>query len=154
MPSTQRKTDVQVELDQAIALAAAAAVVKKEARRDLLPALAQHRVFLSIEAAIGSQRKPRPVIVAEGTLSVGADTQRNSTRAPDVEHLVAILLAKLPTQAAVHLCRSLPDQFAAEGVLPFVAEEHLAAAKSLLTRLRARTTETVRGSVSYAYALE
>jgi hypothetical protein len=136
--------------------AAVEKIAAKEFRRDLLepgPAEgARHQIKnLCITASV----KGRPVSIGgDVSLCVNPDSIRASSAAPPYAALVGHLLGLLTDTVRRVVLDELPDQFAREGAIPEVSGEHRAAAESLLARLRARTTQSVRGSIAVTYQLD
>lgn len=125
-------------------------VASKEDRRAELTDGAVYNVHLSIAGKIGGQVVAETV---EGPLTVGHSVVKASSSGADDNHLVALLLSKLPPRTAAALLKNLPEQFAVDGDLPDVDEALLEAAKGLRERLRVKREVTVKGAVAFFYKL-
>lgn len=74
--------------------------------------------------------------------------------APNVNHLVAFILTKLPARTRANLLRKLPEAFEQNGFeLPAVDELVIDQVKGTLERLRKRETEFRYGGVSGEFQL-
>ncbi len=135
----------------AIAWHALLKTADKEAVRDDLEAGETHRIDLAVSGSIDGESFEQSI---SAILSVGHDSQRASSATPDVNCIVAAILAKLNTATREAILRDLPEQFAAAGcTLPDVPAGITEAATAMLVRLRAKKTTNVRGSVSCKYRL-
>jgi len=136
---------------EAVMWATLGAIAKKEGQRERLTASAQYPVDLYIRAKMGAETLIKDV---ESSLSVGADSVRASSSAPNTEHLLGLVLSKLNAATREKILRELPEMFAKAGnKLPEVDELLVDLAKSLLQRLRAKQTKTIKGSVSCHYQI-
>jgi len=128
-----------------------AKVAGKEARRDLLDAGATYKGHLRVVAELDGATVEKLV---DAELSVGHDSKRSWSVVVDSRALTALLLSKLNATTREHLVRELPELFAAAGnQLPEVDPVMLALADSLLVRLRAKKTQTAKGTVACRYKL-
>jgi hypothetical protein len=143
---------ISQDVAAAVAWAAVEKVAGKEGRRELLDAGADYDVDLAVRGNAGG----RPVEIAiEARLKVNPDSERTSSSACPPAHLAAYLLAKLPAKARAAILRDLPDRFVALGErLPAVDAGLLAEVEDLLTRLKARKVQAVRGSILCDYTLD
>jgi len=148
MPETVPLTPDRVA---AVTWAMLAKVAAKEKRRDLLAAGGSYKGQLYLVAEIGGARFMKLI---NTELSVGHSSRRGKSVAPNPTALVALILSKLNTATRERLVRDLPELFAAAGNrLPEVEPVMLTLADSLVTRLRAKETHLVEGTVSCRYML-
>jgi hypothetical protein len=130
------------------------ALGKMAAKEHSRPALAVGAYKIN-EICITAKVAGRAVAVGgQAELTVNADSVRASSAAPPYADLVAHLLGLLTPTVRRIVLDELPDQFAREGAIPEVNEEHKQEADSLLVRLRARTTQNAAGAVAVSYTLE
>ncbi|NOX56522.1 MAG: hypothetical protein GXP27_19180 [Planctomycetes bacterium] len=129
---------------RAIALAALFYWARREQDRDSLDAGSETPVELTITGKVGRSSFAEQV---KGRLQVGHDSTVASSRGPDDDHLLALVLANLSKKAVNKLTEELPAQFSALGELPPVDSALLSKAQRLRERLRTRTSTLRRGSV-------
>lgn len=129
--------------------AALGKIAGKETRRELLAGGLEIGLELEIKGLVDGQLFAQNVV---GALSVGADTTRTSSSAPDRAKLVAWILSQLNTQTREKILRELPESFAAAGnKLPDVDPVLLEATEGMLGRLRAKVSQPVQGPLSCRY---
>ena len=135
----------------ATAWAALGKIASKEGNRDLMPEGSNHTVNLAI---LGDVDGEMVEIQVGSRLSVGFDSTRASSVTPDADHVVAYLLSRMNPATRARVLSELPEQFAANGNhLPEVDSSLIDAAEGMLTRLRAKVEQNVRGSVAVKYLL-
>jgi len=124
----------------------------KELNRDKLTAGGDYHVWLSLSGLVNKQAV-RKTISAD--LSVGHDSVRASPKGADQTHVVAWLLSKVNTATRRKILQEAPEEFARSGnKLPELSPELMEAARLMLSRLRAKVEQPVRGSISCRYQLE
>ena len=125
---------------------------ESESLRGDLVAGEGYAVSLQISATVNGGESEE--LAAHCSLSVGHDNTRASSTTPDVNHLVAAILAKLNAVTRQAILRDLPEEFAKnDNQLPNVGKSAIDEAAAMLVRLRAKKEQTVRGSVSCRYAI-
>lgn len=118
------------------------------AARDLLIAGETIDVRLSVEGTVGEKIVAETVI---GQLQVGHDEPTSTSTTPDQDHLVALLLERMPKTKSDELLATLPATYTQLGTLPEVSDEKRNQAKALLEQLRSRTPSTRRGTVRFQH---
>jgi hypothetical protein len=135
----------------AAAWAALSKVSDKEGNRAALQAGTAHNVNLAILGEVDGERISMEFLA---DLTVGHDSVRASSNAPDTNHLVACILSKLNKATREKILRELPEEFASNGnALPAIGESLIDAAGDMLKRLRAKVSQPVKGSVACKYRL-
>ena len=127
-------------------------VAAKELQRPHLEAGGAHAVALQISGTVDEERF---VVGVTGTTMVGTDSTRLSSKAPDLNHLIAWLLSKLNGPTREKILRELPEEFAANGnQLPAVDEHLPELAGGMLRRLRAKVQQEIKAPISTTYRLD
>ncbi len=91
-------------------------------------------------------------IKVEGTLSIGTDSTSISSTAAPPGHVVAYFLGLLSKPKREAVLRDLPAAVAkARGEFPGIDADRLEEAERLLTRLRARKSVKVSGTVVFKF---
>ena len=90
-------------------------------------------------------------LVLAGSLTVGYETTQASSSGPSQQHLLALVLKKLPKRTRDKILQELPNEFRENGgVLPAVNDDKLLEDTGfLLMRLRDRKEQTYRGAVRF-----
>jgi len=115
--------------------------------RDDLPDGASHRVHVNIAARIEGQADLyRQQFTAD--LSVGHASQRASSTGAPQEDVIAWILGHVNSATRESILAKLPEVYAANGEALPVSDHDAADAAAMLKRLRAKSTQAVRGSVS------
>lgn len=122
-----------------------------DAARDLLIPGETVDVRLSVEGTVGETVVAETVI---GQLQVGHDEPTSKSTTPDQDHLVALLLERMPKTKSDEVLATLPATYTQLGTLPEVSDEKLSQAKALLEQLRSRTPSTRRGGVRFQLQAE
>lgn len=136
----------------AIAWHALLKTADKEAVRDNLTPATSHVVNLTVSGDVDGQAFERHIA---GVLSVGSDSTRATSATPDLNRVVGSILAKLNERTRAAILRDLPEQFAEAGCeLPEVSGAIAEETAVMLSRLRAKKSIAVRGSVSVKYRLD
>lgn len=119
----------------------------KAADREELPC-GEHKLSVAISARVG--RAAVDLGEIEGELVVAGDQLTSSTSSPNVAHVCAVILSKLPPQKALKLLDQLPRDFeAAGGELPHVDPVRIKQVQAMLSRLRSKVPGTRRGNVVF-----
>jgi hypothetical protein len=135
----------------AVCWAALESVAKKECRRDALVAGSEYDVALRVS---GEVKTKAFAAEAQAHVVVNHDGQRIVSQAPPAPHLVAYLLGLLSRPKREALLKELPEQFsAADNRLPDVDAGLVEAAENLLSRLRSKVQQHVRGSISTSFTV-
>lgn len=124
----------------------------KQAIRADLPAGSHHTVNLAISGDVDGEPFDQSF---SAILSVGVDSTRATSATPSLEKIVGAILGKLNERTREAILRDLPEDFAANGCdLPEVPEAIAEKASAMLSRLRAKKSVDVRGSVSCKPVIE
>lgn len=149
--STVTASPALVHASPAALWAALGYVSGKESNRDALESGASHVVNLTVTGDIDGQPVEQSFA---GRLTVGKDSTRASASVPNIEQVVAAILAKLNPATREAICRDLPAEFAANGhSLPALSVGQVEQAQALLAALKTSKQVAVRGSVKCEYTL-
>lgn len=148
----KRRTKAQIEADlDAVLWHTVKAIAKGHTTGDARARLADGSatgVRLSIEASIDGRAVEQHYA---GTLTVGYEESTSSSKTPEEDHLIGLLLSKLPRAIREHLLATLPDHWTEHEALPEVPDEFITQAESLKKKLRLRVPATRRGAVRFNY---
>jgi hypothetical protein len=150
-PRRANRTATPPAIVSAVAWHALLKTADKETVRNDLAAGSAHSVNLTVCGDIDGEPFEQAI---SAILSVAHDSSRASSSTPALDHLIGSILAKLNARTRDAILRELPEQFAAAGCqLPEVPAEIAERTAVMLSRLRAKQSVPVRGSVSCRYRL-
>jgi hypothetical protein len=121
-------------------------VSDEQSRRDDIPDGFTGHVDLSIAAQVNGGQVYRQLFSAD--ISVGHKSQRASSTGAPQEDVVAWILGHVNAATRESILRNLPEVYAGNGEQLPVSQKDSEDAKEMLKRLRAKSTQVVRGSVS------
>jgi FtsZ-binding cell division protein ZapB len=119
---------------------------KKRVKRDLITAGESTKVDVLISGTIGRSKIEERV---NGSLTLSED-QTTATSTLDTDAIVALLLAKLDSKAAV--MQEVTSVKESTKALPAVSDEQREEAKQWLARLRSSKMQTKAGAMVFAIA--
>lgn len=121
----------------------------KEGDRELLTA-GSYEVDARVEATVEGERLLENV---KGKLLVNPDTEGTSSSGADNAEVIAAILARLPAQNRDAILRELPDEYVSAGhAFEGLEVAAVKRVKTMLSRMRASSTEKKKGTVSFAPA--
>lgn len=118
----------------------------KRSDRDLLEP-GDYRSRIGISAVIDGKKVSDELV---GSLVLGQPSQRASSSAAPVDHVVACVLAALPDEEARHkFMQRVESYFLEHGCLVPIPDSAIETAKLWLARLRSHRTTTVSGTLTF-----
>ncbi len=137
---------------EAVTWLAISKLAEKKDLRDAVPDGAKHKICLRIHAEVDDLQTLK--IKADIIMSVGCASQQANSSVPSAATITAYFLGMLSERKRKRILRDLAEQYEQnDHEFPGVSAEDLAAAKGLLSAIRATDPRPTRGPVNLQYVL-